>query len=176
MVETRWSLPGIHGGELKARAATGKSVYVDGQLLSRIVDGKFVEEWVHWDTVGLLRQIGAVPHPHRDQLVSPSGELDLAVRDLRDPVFGHHRPDLPAGEAGLGRPRPWNAQATAPPTCCGLPAPRSGACAAAQAVADAAAKAAAPRPSRAQSRLPESRTGRPRSRRLWSRSRPCPGW
>jgi hypothetical protein len=27
---------------------------VDGQLLSRIVDGKFVEEWVHWDTLGLL--------------------------------------------------------------------------------------------------------------------------
>ncbi len=96
MVETRWSLPGIHGGELEGTAPTGKSVYVDGQLLSRIVDGKFVEEWVHWDTVGLLRQIGAVPHPHRDQLVPPSGELDLAVRDLRDPVFGHHRPDLPA--------------------------------------------------------------------------------
>jgi hypothetical protein len=40
---------------------TGKSVFVDGQLLSHIVDGKFVEEWVHWDTLGLLRQIGAVP-------------------------------------------------------------------------------------------------------------------
>jgi len=26
-----------------------------------IVDGKFVEEWVHWNTLGLLRQIGAVP-------------------------------------------------------------------------------------------------------------------
>jgi hypothetical protein len=36
---------------------------LDGQLLSRIVDGKFVEEWVHWDTLGLLRQIGAVPPP-----------------------------------------------------------------------------------------------------------------
>lgn len=38
-------------------------VYVDGQLLSHIVDGKFVEEWVHWNTLGLLRQIGAVPAP-----------------------------------------------------------------------------------------------------------------
>jgi hypothetical protein len=36
-------------------------VLVDGQLLSRIVDGRFVEEWVHWDTLGLLRQIGALP-------------------------------------------------------------------------------------------------------------------
>jgi hypothetical protein len=25
-------------------------------------------------------------------------ELDLAVRDLRGMVFGHHRPDLPAAE------------------------------------------------------------------------------
>jgi hypothetical protein len=43
------------------RQPTGKSVFVDGQLLSHIVDGKFVEEWVHWHTLGLLRQIGAVP-------------------------------------------------------------------------------------------------------------------
>jgi predicted ester cyclase len=63
MVETHWSLRGTHGGPLEGTAPTGKSVYVDGQLLSRIVDGKFVEEWVHWDTLGLLRQIGAVPPP-----------------------------------------------------------------------------------------------------------------
>jgi predicted ester cyclase len=63
MVETHWSLRGTHGGELEGTAHTGKSVYVDGQLLSRIVDCKFVEEWVHWDTLGLLRQIGTVPRP-----------------------------------------------------------------------------------------------------------------
>src|SRR5262249_10172319 len=62
-VETHWSLRGNHGGELEGTAPTGKSVYVDGQLLSHIVDGKFVEEWVHWNTLGLLRQIGAVPPP-----------------------------------------------------------------------------------------------------------------
>jgi predicted ester cyclase len=48
---------------MEGTAPTGKSVYVDGQLLSHIVDGKFVEEWVHWYTLGLLRQIGAVPPP-----------------------------------------------------------------------------------------------------------------
>jgi steroid delta-isomerase-like uncharacterized protein len=61
MVETYWSLRGTHAGELEGAAPTGKSVYAEGQLLSRIVDGKFVEEWVHWDTLGLLRQIGAIP-------------------------------------------------------------------------------------------------------------------
>jgi len=63
MVETHWSLGGTHNGPLEGAAPTGKSVYVEGQLLSRIVDGKFVEEWVHWDTLGLLRQIGAVSTP-----------------------------------------------------------------------------------------------------------------
>jgi predicted ester cyclase len=62
-----WSKPTghcrAHGGELEGTPPTGKPVYVDGQLLSRIVEGKFVEEWVHWDTLGLLRQIGAVPPP-----------------------------------------------------------------------------------------------------------------
>ena len=42
-----WSLREIHGRKLEGIAPTGKSVYVDGQLLSRIVDGKFIEEWVH---------------------------------------------------------------------------------------------------------------------------------
>ena len=63
MVETHWSLRGTHGGPLEGTDPTGKSLYVDGQLLSRIVDGKFVKEWVHWDTLGLLRQIGAVSPP-----------------------------------------------------------------------------------------------------------------
>jgi len=62
-VETHWSLRGIHGGALEGVPPTGKSLYVDGQLLSHIVDGRFVEEWVHWNTLGLLRQIGAVPPP-----------------------------------------------------------------------------------------------------------------
>ena len=64
MVETHWSLRGVHEGALEGVEPTGKSVRVDGQLMSRVVDGKFVEEWVHWDTLGLLRQIGAVPPPN----------------------------------------------------------------------------------------------------------------
>jgi steroid delta-isomerase-like uncharacterized protein len=61
LVETHWTLRGTHAGELEGTAPTGRHVMVDGQLLSRIVDGRFVEEWVHWDTLGLLRQIGALP-------------------------------------------------------------------------------------------------------------------
>jgi predicted ester cyclase len=53
-VETHWSLRGSHGGELEGHRSH-RQVH--------IVHGKFVEEWVHWDTLGLLRQIGAVPPP-----------------------------------------------------------------------------------------------------------------
>jgi predicted ester cyclase len=60
-VETLWSLRGNHTGQLESAAPTGRHVEFEGQLLSHIVDGRFVEEWVHWDTLGLLRQIGAVP-------------------------------------------------------------------------------------------------------------------
>src|ERR1700730_13360919 len=63
MVSTRWSLRGTHGGALEGTPPTGKAVFVDGQLITRIVDGKFAEEWVHWNALGLLRQIGAVPEP-----------------------------------------------------------------------------------------------------------------
>jgi predicted ester cyclase len=60
-VETLWTLRGTHAGELEGTAPTGRHVMVEGQLLSRVADGRFVEEWVHWDTLGLLRQVGAVP-------------------------------------------------------------------------------------------------------------------
>ena len=61
MVDTHWSVRATHRGELEGTPLTGKPVCVEGQLLSHIVDSKFVEEWVHWDSLGLLRQIGAVP-------------------------------------------------------------------------------------------------------------------
>lgn len=61
LVETHWTLRGTHAGQLMGETPTGKQVLMEGQLLSRIVDGRFVEEWVNWDTYGLLREIGALP-------------------------------------------------------------------------------------------------------------------
>lgn len=61
LVETYWSLRGTHAGEIENTAPTGRHVHFEGQLLSRIEDGKFVEEWVNWDTLGFLRGIGALP-------------------------------------------------------------------------------------------------------------------
>jgi len=61
VVASRWEGRGRHTGELMGIAPTGKDVVVSGLTLSRLRDGKIVEEWSNWDTLGMLQQIGAVP-------------------------------------------------------------------------------------------------------------------
>lgn len=58
MVATRWTATGTHKGELAGFAPTGKTVSITGISFSRIVDGKFVESWGNWDTLGMFQQLG----------------------------------------------------------------------------------------------------------------------
>jgi predicted ester cyclase len=44
-VVTRWIGSGTHQGEMMGIAPTGNQVRVDGMTISRIEDGKIVEEW-----------------------------------------------------------------------------------------------------------------------------------
>jgi len=60
-VVTRWTGSGTHTGELMGIAPTGKSVSVDGIWIHRIADGKIVETWNVWDTLGMLQQLGVAP-------------------------------------------------------------------------------------------------------------------
>ena len=62
-VATRWTGRGTHTGEIAGMSATGKQATVTGLTISRIADGKVVEEWTTWDTLGMLVQLGAVPAP-----------------------------------------------------------------------------------------------------------------
>jgi predicted ester cyclase len=61
MVATRWTGRGTHEGELMGIAPTRKQVTVWGLTISKYQDGKLVESWDNWDTLGMLQQIGAVP-------------------------------------------------------------------------------------------------------------------
>jgi predicted ester cyclase len=61
VVASRWEGRGRHTGELMGIAPTGKDVVVEGINFSRIKDGRVVEEWSNWDTLGMLQQIGAIP-------------------------------------------------------------------------------------------------------------------
>jgi steroid delta-isomerase-like uncharacterized protein len=61
LVTSRWTGRGIHQGDLMGIPPTGKQVTVTGITISRVKDGKVVEEWTNWDTLGLLQQVGVVP-------------------------------------------------------------------------------------------------------------------
>ncbi|HEU0304895.1 MAG TPA: ester cyclase [Gaiellaceae bacterium] len=63
IVATRWTGQGTHTGEIAGVAPTGKEVTVTGITISRVADGKVVEERQVWDTLGMLVQLGAVPAP-----------------------------------------------------------------------------------------------------------------
>ena len=60
-VVTRWTARGTHDGELFGIQPTGKETTVTGVSIDRIIDGRLVETWNNWDTLGLLQQLGAVP-------------------------------------------------------------------------------------------------------------------
>jgi steroid delta-isomerase-like uncharacterized protein len=61
LVATRWTGRGTQNGELMGIPPTGKEVTVSGITISRVKDGKVVEEWSNWDTLGMLQQLGVVP-------------------------------------------------------------------------------------------------------------------
>jgi len=42
---------------------SGKRVTITGISITRIANGKAVEDWVNFDTLGMLQQIGAIPTP-----------------------------------------------------------------------------------------------------------------
>lgn len=57
----RWTGSGTHTGELLGIAPTGRKVRVDGIWMLRVANGKIVESWNCWDTLGMLQQLGVVP-------------------------------------------------------------------------------------------------------------------
>ena len=62
-VATRWTGRGTHTGEIQGVAPTGKEITVTGITISRVENGKVVEERQVWDALGMLVQLGAVPAP-----------------------------------------------------------------------------------------------------------------
>jgi steroid delta-isomerase-like uncharacterized protein len=60
-VVTRWTARGTHRGPLLGLSPTNKQVTVQGIIISRIRDGKIVEEFETYDTLGMLRQLGVAP-------------------------------------------------------------------------------------------------------------------
>jgi len=62
-VVTRWTGTGTHQGPLLGMAPSGKRVRIMGMTITRFANGKAVEDWSNYDTLGMLQQIGALPTP-----------------------------------------------------------------------------------------------------------------
>ena len=60
-VAWRYTGSGTHQGELMGIPPTGKRAVVTGILISRIVNGQFVEDWNTIDLLGMLQQLGVIP-------------------------------------------------------------------------------------------------------------------
>jgi steroid delta-isomerase-like uncharacterized protein len=57
----RWTATGTHKGELGGIAPTNRRIEVNGVTIYRFAGGKIAEQWVHWNALGLLQQVGVVP-------------------------------------------------------------------------------------------------------------------
>ena len=62
MVAIHWVSSGTHRGEFLGAAPTGKRVLVDGISILQVDRGKISAVFTNWDTLGVMRQIGA-PKP-----------------------------------------------------------------------------------------------------------------
>jgi steroid delta-isomerase-like uncharacterized protein len=59
----RWTATGTQQGDLPELPRTGRRFSVTGMSIARAQNGKFVETWSNWDTLGMLQQLGAIPTP-----------------------------------------------------------------------------------------------------------------
>jgi steroid delta-isomerase-like uncharacterized protein len=62
-VIARFTGAATHRGEFMGVPATGKSFSVEGFLQARFEGDKWAEDWVSWDQLGMLQQLGVVPTP-----------------------------------------------------------------------------------------------------------------
>ncbi|GHO48006.1 ester cyclase [Ktedonospora formicarum] len=59
----RFRIRGTHAQPWRGLPATGKQVEITGINISRIAEGKIVEDWFNTDIFGLAMQLGAIPSP-----------------------------------------------------------------------------------------------------------------
>jgi steroid delta-isomerase-like uncharacterized protein len=60
-VVTRVVMRARSKAEFLGMAPTGKELEVSGITIHRIANGKIVERWGNWNTIGMLQQLGRLP-------------------------------------------------------------------------------------------------------------------
>jgi steroid delta-isomerase-like uncharacterized protein len=64
-----WTITGTHKGEFMDIPATGRKVSIEGITIHHITNGKILDSYARWDTLGLMRQLADVP-PLRQMIVA----------------------------------------------------------------------------------------------------------
>ena len=59
-VVVRFTTSGTHLGEFQGIPATGKTGTVTGIAICRIRDGRIAEQWVEFDQLGMLQELGLI--------------------------------------------------------------------------------------------------------------------
>jgi steroid delta-isomerase-like uncharacterized protein len=59
-VVTRITIEGTHSGEFMGIPPTNKKFSIKGVSIWLMGEGKLVEEWVSWDTMGMMQQLGVI--------------------------------------------------------------------------------------------------------------------
>ncbi len=65
-VMSRFILRATHEGEFEGIPATGNKIEISGIMISRIENGKIVEEWEEIDILGMMMQLGMELTPKKD--------------------------------------------------------------------------------------------------------------
>lgn len=60
-VVSRVTMRGTHRGEMFGIPATGKPFSVSGVSIWEVRGGQLISEWVRWDTMGMMQQLGVLP-------------------------------------------------------------------------------------------------------------------
>jgi steroid delta-isomerase-like uncharacterized protein len=65
----RYSMSGVHAGPMGDVPPTGKSFQVTGMAITRVIDGKIIEDETYWNVFGFYQQLGFT-------LLPPEVEVD----------------------------------------------------------------------------------------------------
>ena len=82
-VVTRLRIQGTQKGPLLGIGASGKTVDINGIRVDRLAEGKITESWFHWDGLGMLQQIGALPVLARNSQEAPWAKEVTALPTLK---------------------------------------------------------------------------------------------
>lgn len=78
-VATRWRMEGTQKNRLMGIEASYRTICIEGIRIDRISNGQIVETWNRWDTLEMLRQLGATPPLDRQPAV-PAAILPVGSR------------------------------------------------------------------------------------------------